>query len=388
LVLSFAPLAWAPVVTAQPAAEDPTTQMARARFKEGVDFYDKGEYEHARGAFLQAYALKKHPAVLLNLAWSSLKAGRALEAEKYFKQFLSEGKDINEKQRGDANDGLAQARAKLGRIEVVAPPGTEVTIDGDRLGSAPLAEPVSVEAGAHTVKFKSLDGIAETNSVTVLGGEKVVSRSSRLAAVATTTVPQLPPTVPPAASATEPAPLPLPPAPGVPPPATDTVPPPSHLVPRPEPPPADEGQGGPFAPPRNVWPVVVLGSVAALGVATALVAGVYYKGNASDNKDRTEAEIRAAAHCPTTGPCPVCSNPPANFTQACSAYSGDIDNINADATVGNIGIAVAAAGAAGALIYWLAADKGREAAGAGPAAPVISPAVGLRFTGVSVSGRF
>ncbi len=67
--------------------------MARTRFKEGVSFYDKGQYEQARAAFLQAYALKKHPAVLLNLAWSSLKSGHALESEHYFKQFLAEGKD-------------------------------------------------------------------------------------------------------------------------------------------------------------------------------------------------------------------------------------------------------------------------------------------------------
>jgi Flp pilus assembly protein TadD len=96
--------------------------MARARFKEGVEFYDKGEFEQARVSFLQAYALKKHPAVLLNLAWSCLKSGHVLEAEHYFKQFLTESKDITDKQRADANDGLSQSHAKLGRIEIVAPP--------------------------------------------------------------------------------------------------------------------------------------------------------------------------------------------------------------------------------------------------------------------------
>ena len=76
---------------ARAETEDPTTAVARSRFKEGVDFYDKGQYEQARASFLQAYALKKHPAVLLNLAWSCLKSGHALEAEHYFKQFLSRG---------------------------------------------------------------------------------------------------------------------------------------------------------------------------------------------------------------------------------------------------------------------------------------------------------
>src|SRR5277367_177307 len=132
LFVAFAPATFAVPTYAQSATDDPTTDIARARFKEGVSFYDKGQYEQARAAFLQAYALKKHPAVLLNLAWSSLKSGRTLEAERYFKQFLSEGKDSTDKQRADANDGLSQAHAKLGRIDVVAAAGTEVTVDGDK----------------------------------------------------------------------------------------------------------------------------------------------------------------------------------------------------------------------------------------------------------------
>ena len=93
-------------------------------------------------SFLQAYALKKHPAVLLNLAWSCLKSGHAMEAEKNFKLFLSEGKDITDKQRADANDGLNQSHSKLGRIEVSAVPGTEVTVDGEKYYFDLVAEPL------------------------------------------------------------------------------------------------------------------------------------------------------------------------------------------------------------------------------------------------------
>src|SRR5262249_4659779 len=89
VLLALVPQTVTVTAFAQPA-DDPVTIQARARFKEGVDFYDKGQYENARLAFLQAYALKKHPAVLLNLAQSSAKAGHALEASKYFQQFLRE----------------------------------------------------------------------------------------------------------------------------------------------------------------------------------------------------------------------------------------------------------------------------------------------------------
>ena len=181
LLVALAPATFPMPARAQAPAEDPTTAMARARFKEGVEFYDKGEFEQARASFLQAYALKKHPAVLLNLAWSCLKSGHVLEAEKYFKQFLAEGKEITDKQRADANDGLTQSHAKLGRIEIVATAGTDVTIDGEQVGTAPLGRAVAVEAGAHTVKFRGPDGATETESVTVLGGEQATAQFGRAA---------------------------------------------------------------------------------------------------------------------------------------------------------------------------------------------------------------
>ena len=158
--------------------------MARARFKEGVGFYDKGQFEQARASFLQAYALKRHPAVLLNLAWSSLKSAHMLEAQRFFKQFLTEGKDITDKQRADANDGLNQSHAKLGRIDVAAAAGTEVTVDGDKVGTTPLPDPILVEPGAHTVKFKGPDGATDTDSVTVLAGEKAIARFAKTASAA------------------------------------------------------------------------------------------------------------------------------------------------------------------------------------------------------------
>ena len=54
--------------------------MARRRFQEGVKFFDQKKFEEARAAFLQAYALKHHPAVLLNLAQSEIRSGHPLEA--------------------------------------------------------------------------------------------------------------------------------------------------------------------------------------------------------------------------------------------------------------------------------------------------------------------
>ena len=66
--------------TARAEEKDAVTEMARRRFQEGVKFFDQKRYEEARGAFLQAYALKRHPALLLNLAQSEIRSGHPAEA--------------------------------------------------------------------------------------------------------------------------------------------------------------------------------------------------------------------------------------------------------------------------------------------------------------------
>src|SRR4051812_7024494 len=120
VVLTFTPVSTPAFRLVRPAyaqADDPTTKAARARFQEGVDFYDKGQFENARASFLQAYALRKHPAVLLNLAQSSLRSNHMLDAAHYFQQYLHDSSGLTSAQRADAEKGLAEARQKLGHIE-------------------------------------------------------------------------------------------------------------------------------------------------------------------------------------------------------------------------------------------------------------------------------
>jgi hypothetical protein len=386
LLVALAPVTLTGPSFAQSAAEDPTTAMARARFKEGVDFYDKGEFEQARAAFLQAYALKKHPAVLLNLAWSCLKSGHALEAERYFKQFLVEGKDITDKQRSDASDGLAQTHAKLGRIEVVAPAGTEVTIDGEKVGTAPLGEPVSVEAGAHTVKLHTTDGTTDTESVSVLGGEKATARFSRPAGAPPAAAAAPPPTSapPPPPPESEPA---APPA---------TAEPPAEPAPEPaqkEPAPAHAGKS--FVP-DNMAPVYV-GGVLTLAGAGVAIGMLVAKGQAQNRADSTAALIRSnagqhASCSPPTYDASVVAHPTTtqqqNLSAACAAFTSDNNDVDTDALIGNIAVGVGAAALVGTIIYWIASDKREDTEHTAKATTVVTPVIGPSTGGLSISGTF
>jgi hypothetical protein len=373
LLVALTPCAFAAPAAAQSGAEDATTAMARARFKEGVEFYDKGEYEQARASFLQAYALKKHPAVLLNLAWSCVKSGHVLEGKKYFEQFLADGKEITDKQRADANDGLNQARGKLGRIDIQATAGTEVTVDGEKVGTAPLSDPVSVEAGAHTVKFKGPDGSTDTQSVSVLGGQKAVAKFPQGG-------------TPPA-----PAPVPTPPAStgggsSTPPPDTSSPPPSTASNPPDEnnssPPPShghvkDEttsSNGGFFTPPNNVVPALVLGGVSVAGFVTAIIMGVS-KSTAQDNANQIAARISVVSPGNPQGD-------PGDYAN----YNSDLNDVNTDATIANIGLGVGIAGLAGAVLYWGLADKGHGSAALH--APIVTPMIGRSSGGASLGLSF
>jgi hypothetical protein len=377
LLLAFAPAVVAIPAWAQSAAEDPTTDMARARFKEGVGFYDKGQFEQARASFLQAYALKKHPAVLLNLAWSSLKSGHTLEAEHYFKQFLTEGKDITDKQRADANDGLNQSHAKLGRIDVAAAAGTEVTVDGDKVGTTPLPDPILVEPGAHTVKFKGPDGATDTDSVTVLAGEKAIARFAKTASAA----PAATPTPPPVGTDTD---------------ATLPPPPPSDATPKtPQAAPAKEetvnvgSHRSLLAPPETLAPIIV-GGVVVVGSAALAIAMLVSKQTAQNKANDTAAQISAhggtSCNPVTLGPNPTTTKE--QVQTACDEYQSDNKDVNTDATIGNIAVGVSVIAAVGTIVYWLVADRRGDSPSTGSTTPVVTPIVGPSVGGLSLSGSF
>ena len=164
--------ATAPIVVSTPAraADDAMIQMARERFQEGVKYYDEKQYEKARAAFLQAYALKRHPAVLLNLAQSELRSGHEADAAKHFVTYLREHKEATALERQEAEKGLAAAKAKVGEITLnVDTDGAEIYVDGQPEGRSPLAGPIYLEPGQHAIEARR-EGKVGTANVTAKAG--------------------------------------------------------------------------------------------------------------------------------------------------------------------------------------------------------------------------
>lgn len=340
------------------AQDDPVTTQARARFKEGVDFYDKGQYENARLAFLQAYALKKHPAVLLNLAQSSAKAGHPLEAAKYFQQFIKESPGASPQQVTDAQNGLAEVRQKLGRIEIVAPAGTDITLDEkERLGTAPFSEPIDVEPGSH-----SLRGGTETVRVTANAGQKVQAKFGGPVGPAVTPVPVGPP------------------------PADTTTPPPPPSAPL-----------GEHKDPLPMWPAYVGAGVAGVTLLTTIIFAIS-KSSAQSKSNDVAANIRSAAADRGKSPTGICSTSDADFTQACQTLKDDNDKVNTDATLANVSGVLLAVSGVFAISWFIAVpivNKKREQESQPPPPSTsffkdvtFSPYAGMNNGGFTLRGGF
>lgn len=362
--------------TASAQADDPVTTQARARFKEGVEFYDKGKFEEARLSFLQAYTLKKHPAVLLNLAQSSAKAGHPMEAAKYFKQFLKESTTASPQQKKDAESGLAEVRQKLGRIEVVAPSGTEITLDdGERIGTTPLSEPIDVDPGPHTVK-------SPTESVKVIAtlGQKVEAKFG--GSSSTAVVPVTPPSTgsnnppasnPPSSSGTEGD-------------AGTVAPPPN-------------GDSG--AKPKTIWvpknllPVYIGAGIAGAGLISAAVFAAF-KADAQSKADAVASDIRRAASLRGISSQGVCSSSNGqiqkDFGNACKTLRDNNDKVDTNAAIANISIGVSAVAVAGIVIYWIVAEKRERTpdTARAPTArpPILTPYTGWDGGGLTLTGQF
>ncbi|WP_437339081.1 hypothetical protein [Sorangium sp. So ce394] len=187
-------------------SSDPVTEVARQRYEDGVKAYDAGRFEDARTAFLQVYALKRHPAVLLNLGQSELRSNHLEDAGKHLQQFLREHTTATPDQRAAAEKALADVKRRTGFIIVTADAnGADISVDGVLVGKAPLLDPVFVPPGKHT-----LFATYQDRSATVQVDAKVGTATPATLTLGTTGAP--------AAAAPTPAPgaLPTTPAPGAP----------------------------------------------------------------------------------------------------------------------------------------------------------------------------
>lgn len=372
------------------AQDDVTLSMARERFKEGVAYFDKKDFAKARVAFLQAYALKKHPAVLLNLAQSELRSGHEADAAKHFAQYLREHKDATDAERQGAETGLTAAKALVGELTLdVDATGAEVYVDGDLEGQAPLPGAIYLTAGSHEIQARK-DGKTTTGQVNAIAGQ---SNSLSLTFARTGA-----PTTAPAGAGT-----PAPAEPG----SEEPAPPPEEA--------SSSRQG--FFP----WLTHTPGAMVGVGLfgAGAIGGGAFAFGakssyNAADSIATAIAKQAKEVDLKNNDKIGACSNPenwlqnytdnpkhdiyavPANretraaqYKRNCDKYTSNVKAGDTFKTLAIVSFAVAGAAAVGTIVYYFVDSKKTESsASANRRRIVVLPAYQPGFAGGLVSGTF
>jgi tetratricopeptide (TPR) repeat protein len=168
-------LSWASVAVTHTEAchaqSDVETEEARRRFQEGVRYYDQRQYDKARLAFTQAYALKPHPAVLLNLAQSELRAGHYAAAATHFAQYIRE--NPNADAMDHARGAFEEARKRVVEVNVaVNQPDAVISVDGIEAGKSPLPDVLYVEPGARTIGAEK-DGAQASHLLRAEAGQRL-----------------------------------------------------------------------------------------------------------------------------------------------------------------------------------------------------------------------
>jgi hypothetical protein len=155
---------------AAPAPNDDSRARAKALFERGVAAYDAGRHSEALVNFQEAFRLRPHPLVRVNIANCYDKLGKPIEALFHFDQFLAS--DVaTPAQRQEVVAATERLRKQLGAVLLrVTPDGATAIVDGGEQRRTPLLDPLQLPAGDHTLEVRAGGYQTARRTFTVTGG--------------------------------------------------------------------------------------------------------------------------------------------------------------------------------------------------------------------------
>ena len=131
LLLAVHGSAWAQTESGKaPVAVD--KDAAREEFARGVQAYKEGNFAEACRAFERSYELAPNPHVLFNVGKANMDAGKPLEVQRAFEQYLRDaGAELKAERVAEVEAVLTALRAQTARLSFeVQPLGATLMVDG------------------------------------------------------------------------------------------------------------------------------------------------------------------------------------------------------------------------------------------------------------------
>lgn len=153
-----------------------STEAAAAQFARGYQLAQAGDLDAAIIAFELAYRTQPNFSVLYNLAHAYAASGRVVEAVNTFERYLESGAEsVPEARRIQVRDAIRMHLLRIGSIalrDVAA--GFEVSIDGSMRGVTPLAGPLRLSTGDHSLVVSKVGYTPYVSSLRVTAGTELV----------------------------------------------------------------------------------------------------------------------------------------------------------------------------------------------------------------------
>jgi hypothetical protein len=155
-------------------AEQSTDQgRYEAHFRRGVSLFRGREYEAALAEFVEAYRLRGHFAILLNIAYCYQEMNRPVEALDHFERYLRDGGSrVQRARRLEIEGEIRELRALIVDVDVrVNIDGAVITVNGREVGTSPLDSPLALPAGAeHRIEARLTGFRAAVREITLAQG--------------------------------------------------------------------------------------------------------------------------------------------------------------------------------------------------------------------------
>ena len=167
------PPAAAPAV--KPLSET-LTGLAKAEYEAARIFYGDKDYANAIVKFERAYELSKYPRLLFNIAVCQKNLRRYAKMLATIKRYQVEAEAlITAEDKEQAAEVVKTVEAFVSPLRLTASEtGADVFVDGEKVGTTPLAAPVTVDVGVRQIKVTKPGFKNATRSLEVVGGGEVV----------------------------------------------------------------------------------------------------------------------------------------------------------------------------------------------------------------------